>query len=228
MLFSILLSKRIRNAQFSRDCAQRNINPSSYIESKRRAFIVLRHGIRIYIEWHATDRFLVFEANCTRIPSPTVREITLRSLLVAASVWMRRAWRWNQIVNYYFSSADVYILDIFSQRRYRRKFHWNDKLIHQRIVLLAIYRIPSFNIVKWGLNNPKFYDTRRSLGNGDSFLQSGFFDILSNCYIKRSTSDWINPLTTAHFVTHRSYHTAGIVSRCAPRTANFWVGMHNI
>ena len=37
-----------------------------------------------------------------------------------------------------------------------------------------------------------------------------------------------NPLTTAHFVTHRSYHTAGIVLRCAPRTANFWVGMHNI
>ena len=36
----------------------------------------------------------------------------------------------------------------------------------------------------------------------------------------------INPLTTAHFVTHRSYHTAGIVLRCAPRTANFWVGMH--
>ena len=43
-----------------------------------------------------------------------------------------------------------------------------------------------------------------------------------------STWQRINPLTTAHFVTHRSYHTAGIVLRCAPRTANFWVGMHNI
>ena len=43
-----------------------------------------------------------------------------------------------------------------------------------------------------------------------------------------SRNEVINPLTTAHFVTHRSYHTAGIVLRCAPRTANFWVGMHNI
>ena len=45
--------------------------------------------------------------------------------------------------------------------------------------------------------------------------------------IKISRSN-LNPLTTAHFGTHRSYHTAGIVLRCAPRTANFWVGMHNI
>ena len=43
---------------------------------------------------------------------------------------------------------------------------------------------------------------------------------------KKVLPNLINPLTTAHFVTHRSCHMAGIVLRCASRTANFWVGMH--
>ena len=45
--------------------------------------------------------------------------------------------------------------------------------------------------------------------------------ILPTRLCRRSKIFALNPLTTAHFVTHRSYHTTGIVLRCAPRTANF-------
>ena len=83
---------------------------------------------------------------------------------------------------------------------------------------------------------------RRSLttiaGRADELFSSGrvVFQLDENIYMSQSQSKsldpdfffFVNPLTTAHFVTHRSYHTAGIVLRCAPRTANFWVGMHNI
>ena len=53
------------------------------------------------------------------------------------------------------------------------------------------------------------------------FCAHSEYDKIVYEFISRKLVYLSSPLTTAHFVTHRSYYTAGIVLRCAPRTANF-------